>query len=124
VSGQESFPCDVAFNSTGTKMFVLGNSGDDVIEYHLNVNQMDKTQLEAVADANHFTLANDLDLAIIFNMSSGSTAPSSDGVSINFDANALNQGAVLGTDYNFDFPAANKVRITSLAAQNLKVRII
>ena len=124
VSGQESFPCDVAFNSTGTKMFVLGNNGDDVIEYHLNVNQMDKTQLEAVADANHFTLANDLDLAIIFNMSSGTTAPSSDGVSINFDANSLNQGAVLGTDYNFDFPAANKVRITSLAAQNLKVRII
>ena len=28
VSGQESFPCDVAFNSTGTKMFVLANVCD------------------------------------------------------------------------------------------------
>ena len=124
VSGQESFPCDISFNSTGTKMFVLGNSGDDVIEYHLNVNQKDKTQLDAVPDANHFTLANDLDLAIIFEMDSGTTVPSSDGVSINYDANALNQGAVLGTDYNWDFPATDKVRITSLAAQNLKVRIV
>jgi hypothetical protein len=87
-------------------------------------NQMNKTQLDAVPDANHFTLGNDLDLAIIFNLSSGTTVPSSDGVSINFDANSLNQGAILGTDYNWDFPAANKVRITSLAAQNLKVRII
>jgi hypothetical protein len=87
-------------------------------------NQMNKTQLDAVSDANHFTLGNDLDLAIIFNLASTGLAPSSDGVSINFDANSLSQGAILGTDYNFDFPAANKVRITSLAAQNLKVRII
>ena len=87
-------------------------------------NQMDKTQLDAVPDANHFTLGNDLDLAVIFNLSSGTTVPSSDGVSINIDANSLQQGAVLGTDYNFDFPATDKVRITSLAAQNLKTRII
>ena len=85
---------------------------------------MNKTQLDAVPDANHFTLGDDLDLAIIFNMSSGTTVPSSDGVSINFDANSLNQGAVLGTDYEWDFPASNKVRIKSLAAQNLKVRVI
>jgi hypothetical protein len=87
-------------------------------------NQMDKTQLEAVTDANHFTLGNDLDLAIIFNMTSGSTAPSSDGVSINYDANTLNEGAVLGTDYDFDYPASNKVRITSLGNYNLKVRVV
>ena len=85
---------------------------------------MDKTQLDAVPDANHFTLANDLDLAIIMSVSSGSTVPSSDGVAINYDAAVLNQGAVLGTDYNFDAPAQNKVRITSLNAANLKVRIV
>jgi hypothetical protein len=85
---------------------------------------MNKTQLDAIPDANHFTLGNDLDLAIIFNMSSGSTLPSSDGVAINYDANTLNQGAVLGTDYNFDAPAQNKVRITSVNAANLKVRIV
>jgi len=116
----------ITFNADGTKMFMVGSSEDKVHQYSTPVytNQMNKTQLDAVPDANHFTLSNDLDLAIIFNMSSGTTVPSSDGVSINFDANSLNQGAILGTDYNWDFPAANKVRITSLAAQNLKVRVL
>jgi hypothetical protein len=89
-----------------------------------SVNRMDKTQLDAVADANHFTLGNDLDLAIIFNLSSGTTVPSSDGVSINYDANILNKGAILGTDYDFDAPAQDKVRITALAANNLKIRVV
>jgi len=116
----------ITFNADGTKMFMVGSSEDKVHQYSTPVytNQMNKTQLDAVPDANHFTLSNDLDLAIIFNLSSGTTVPSSDGVSINFDANSLNQGAILGTDYNWDFPAANKVRITSLAAQNLKVRVL
>jgi len=36
----------------------------------------------------------------------------------------LNKGAVLGTDYDFDAPAQNKVRITALAGNNLKVRVV
>jgi len=130
VDSQATNPFAMAFGGSilGTKMYVLDNANDTVYQYTTAgtsyTNQMNKTQLDAVPDANHFTLGNDLDLAIIFNMSSGTTAPSSDGVSINFDANSLNQGAVLGTDYNWDFPAADKVRITSLAAQNLKVRIV
>ena len=87
-------------------------------------NRMDKTQLDAVTDPNHIALGNDLDLAIVFNMTSGSTVPSSDGVAINYDANILNQGAVLGTDYNFDAPAGNKVRITAINAANYKVRVV
>jgi sugar lactone lactonase YvrE len=116
----------ITFNADGTKMFMVGQNEDKVHQYStvVYINQMNKTQLDAVPDANHFTLGNDLDLAIIFNLSSGTTVPSSDGVAINFDANSLNQGAILGTDYNWDFPAANKVRITSLAAQNLKVRVL
>ena len=88
-------------------------------------NQMNKTQLDAIPDANQFTLGNDLDLAIIMNQGSGATSlPSSDGVSINYDAAVLNKGAILGTDYDFDAPAQNKVRITALAANNLKVRVV
>jgi hypothetical protein len=90
-----------------------------------SVNRMDKTQLDAVADGSHFTLGDTLDLMIALKQdtSTGFT-PNSDGVSINYDAEALNQGAVLGTDYDFDFPANNKVRITSNAAQNLKIRVV
>jgi hypothetical protein len=87
-------------------------------------NQMDKTQLEAVTDANHFTLGNDLDLAIVMKQEAYGGAVSSDGVSINYDANTLEQGAVLGTDYNWDYPASGKVRITALTGNNLKVRVV
>ena len=115
-------------SSDGTKLFGAFNGDDSIKSYSLGsldyANQMDKTQLDAIPDANHFTLANDLDLAIILTMSSGSTVPSSDGVAINYDAAVLNQGAALGVDYNFDAPAQNKVRITSVNAANLKVRIV
>tara|TARA_R100000278_G_scaffold83106_1_gene63751 strand:- start:324 stop:2822 length:2499 start_codon:yes stop_codon:yes gene_type:complete len=113
-------------DSGGYMALADGNEGylQDINVSTSYPNQMNKTQLDAIPDANHFTLGNDLDLAIIFNMTSGATLPSSDGVAINYDANTLNQGAVLGTDYNFDAPAQNKVRITSVNAANLKVRIV
>jgi len=88
-------------------------------------NRMDKTQLEAVTDANHYTLSDELDLMIALYLGSESSSiPSSDGVSINYDANVKNEGAVLGTDYDYDFPANDVVRITSNATQNLKVRVV
>jgi hypothetical protein len=88
-------------------------------------NQMDGTQMDAVADANHLTLANSLDFMIALkNADSTSTSPTSDGVALDYDANVLNQGAVLGTDYNWDFPTSTSVRLTSLGAYNLKTRII
>ncbi len=88
-------------------------------------NRMDKTQLDAVADANHFATGTSLDLMIALRMdAAASTLPTSDGVTLNYDAAALNEGAVLGTDYDFFHPAANKVQIKSLAAQNLKVRVV
>ena len=36
VSGQESSPTGLAFNNDGTKMFIIGYSGDDVNEYTLS----------------------------------------------------------------------------------------
>ena len=36
VASQESNPAAVAFNNDGTKMFVIGFSGDDVNEYTLS----------------------------------------------------------------------------------------
>jgi DNA-binding beta-propeller fold protein YncE len=128
VSSQETSPQSITFNTDGTKMFVIGLTGVDVNEYTVGsivyTNQMDKTQLDAVTDPNHIALGNDLDLSIIFNMTSGTTVPSSDGVAINYDANVLNKGAVLGTDYDFDAPAGNAVRVTALTAGNFKVRVV
>jgi len=36
VAGEDTFPTDVAFSSDGTKMFVLGNVGNDINEYTLS----------------------------------------------------------------------------------------
>jgi sugar lactone lactonase YvrE len=128
VASQDALPRGLCFNPLGSKMFIVGNANDSVYGYTVGAtsypNQMDKTQLDAVTDPNHIALGNDLDLAIVFNMTSGSTVPSSDGVAINYDANVLNKGAVLGTDYDFDAPAQDKVRITALAGNNLKVRVV
>jgi len=154
-SSQELYPKALSFKPDGSKMVLLGEQGNDVSEYNIGTqsfttsttwtsattntelaalqqaltnvsfNRMDKAQLEAVTDPNHYTLGDSLDLMIGLYLGSASLdVPSSDGVSINYDAATLNQGAILGTDYNYDFPAANKVRITSLATQNLKVRVI
>ncbi len=118
----------VRMNNDGTKMFTINYSSKNVGEYTVGttayINQMDKTQLDAVTDPNHIALGDDFDLSIILNMTSGTTVPSSNGVAINYDANILNKGAVLGTDYDFDAPAQNKVRITALAGNNLKVRVV
>ena len=37
VAAQETVPQDLAFNTDGTKMFVVGSSGDDVNEYTISV---------------------------------------------------------------------------------------
>jgi DNA-binding beta-propeller fold protein YncE len=128
VAGQEAGPTGIAFNNDGTKMFIVGSTGAAVYQYDIPenyyANQMDKTQLDAVTDPNHIALSNDLDLAMVFNMTNGTTVPSSNGIEIDYDANVLNKGAILGTDYDFDAPAQDEVRITSLINANLKVRVV
>ena len=126
-SSQGTSGSGICFSSNGAKMFNLQKNTETISQYNLSVdytNQMDKTQLDAVTDPNHIALGDDLDLAIVFNMTSGATVPSSDGVAINYDANVLNKGAVLGTDYDFDAPTQSSVRITALAGNNLKVRVV
>ena len=86
-------------------------------------NRMDKAQLQAVTDPNHYVLGDTLDLMIAPYAASG-TSPISDGVTIGYQAEALIKQAINGTDYEAEFPATNKVKIKSLAAQNLKIRII
>jgi sugar lactone lactonase YvrE len=122
------------FGDGGEKLYYThyyGTQADTIQEYTATAlvphpaNLMDGAQMDAVADANHLTLANSLDFMIALkNADSTSASPTSDGVALNYDANVLNQGAVLGTDYNWDFPSSTSVRLTSLGAYNLKVRII
>ena len=118
----------VRFNTDGTKMFLGNYSYADVGEYTVGttdyVNQMTSTELAAINDASQITLGSALDFATILYYASGSTTPTYSGTAINYDANVINQGAILGTDYTYDAPAQNKVRITSVNAANLKIRVV
>lgn len=88
-------------------------------------NRMTKNQLDGVTDANFPATGNTFDLAIVLRSDETQTAaPTSDGITIDYDAAALNKGAILGTDYDYDVPSSTSVRITSLAAQNLKVKVL
>ena len=82
-----------------------------------------KAQLDAVADGYHFSQdsADTLDLMIAPYAASG-TSPISDGVTINYDAEALIREAIPGTDYIAEFPNPTTLNITAVGAANLKIR--
>lgn len=89
----------------------------------VSANQMDKAQVEALTDANQFVLTSSLDFATVLSSSTGDS-PVFENLDMNYDANIINQNAVQGTDYEFDFPASDKVRITAINAGNYKVRVV
>jgi hypothetical protein len=86
-------------------------------------NRMNKAQLDAIADGYHFSQdsADTLDLMIAPYATSG-TSPISDGVTINYDAEALIREAIPGTDYIAEFPNPTTLNITAVGAANLKIR--
>jgi sugar lactone lactonase YvrE len=126
ISGQGGTPRDVTFANNHQNIYTIDSGNDTVFQYFASgyINQMDSATLNAITDANQITLGDSLDFAAILYYASGSTIPTYSGTAINYDANILNQGAILGTDYNFDFPASNKVRITAVDAGNYKVRVV
>ena len=154
VGTQEIAPQAMCFGDNGQNLYIAGNNnriyqystGGTTIGYSTSetwvngtnnnehatlqealvaqsFNRMDKAQLDAVTDPNHYVLGDTLDLMIAPYATSG-TSPLSDGVSIAYDGSALVRQAINGTDYEAEFPALNKVKIKSLAAQNLKIRVI
>ena len=90
----------------------------------IGINRMNSTQLSGLDDTNEFVLGDSLDLMIAPYMSTGTTPPISDGVTIDYDAKAILKQAINGTDYEVEFAAPDSVKIISLAAQNLKIRVV
>jgi len=126
---EENSPKSIDFSDDGAKMFLIGNQNEKIHQYSTgsisSANRMDASQLGSASDAEYFTLGDTFDLAVTLTMpDSGSTSPTSDGVSINYDATAKNQGAILGTDYEWDRPAADTVNFKALSNENFKVRVV
>lgn len=87
----------------------------------ISINQMDSSQLESVQSSDFFSLTNTLDFSVTLFTDDSEVLVSSEGASINYDANVKNQNAVLGADYKFDFPANDTVRFTALSAENFRI---
>jgi hypothetical protein len=104
------------------------DSGESDIYGAMNValgitaNRMSITQLEAVTDIDFITLEDSLNLSV--SLKGSNVAPTYNGTTINYDGNIRNEGAVLGTDYEYDQPATDIIRVKSLADNNFKIRII
>lgn len=124
-AGTWQYNSDSTYTSTTWTNATINNELDALKEaMATSANQMDKTKLNAITDPNQIALGTDLDFTAILYSDGGSTVPTYSGTELNYDANVLNQGAILGTDYNYDHPASNVVRFTSVDANNLKIRIV
>jgi uncharacterized protein YkuJ len=144
----------LAFNDDQSKIFIIGGNeiiyqysmGNNTVESYttsevwtnstynnehsalqqalsISINRMNSNQLSGLSDANEFVLGNSLDLMIAPYLSSG-TSPVSDGVTINYDAEAIIRQAILGTDYIVEQPSPGVVKVVSLTGQNLKIRVL
>jgi hypothetical protein len=87
-------------------------------------NQMTSATVNALTDGQLFALGVTLDLAVTLESGTSTFQPVYNGATLDYDANVLNEGAILGTDYDYDQPETDKVRIKSLKTQNLKVRVV
>ncbi len=114
VSAQESAPSGLAFNTDGSKMFVIGSSGDAVVEYHLSVNFDVSTAIYAGAGEEFFVgteestptgLAFNHDGSKLFILGNSGDAVVEYTLSVNFDVStAIYAGAgrefFVGTEEN------------------------
>ena len=118
---------DLQFNQDGTTLFIndFFNLEDWTIETTPYLNQMNAAQLQGTIDSDQISLNNELNLATILYTTDGTGYPPlADGAGINYDANSLWQGVIIGTDVNWDFPSSTTTRVTALIAGNYKVRIM
>jgi DNA-binding beta-propeller fold protein YncE len=84
-------------------------------------NQMDRDQLEAATVFPAVTTTYDIAVTMFAVNGSGFNYA---GATIDYDANATDQGAIIGTDYEWNAPDTQNVEFKALVDGNFKVRVI
>jgi hypothetical protein len=111
VASEEVSLRDIAFNTDGTKMYILGSNSDSVHQY-------------STGGSPTFTsLADSLDEAVILHTTASTVSPSYTNTAINYDANAQYTLLAPATDYDVKL-GTNQATITSKVAGNIKGRIV
>lgn len=91
----------------------------------ISINRADASQFSAGINAGDFVLGDTLDLAITLKPKDAkSTPPAFQGAALTYDANALDDVAVLGQDYTYKYMGNGEIYFKSLGDYNLKVRAI
>ena len=55
---------------------------------------------------------------------SAGTSPTSDAITINYDASIQNKGAILGTDYDVEKLSDTQLKFTALTQKNMHFKVI
>lgn len=121
LSSNQSF----SFSKTYQKLYYMDTS-DNGYEYDFPeglMNGMSKTQLEAATDADFPAVTTSQDLAVTMLNTNGSDQSFS-GATIDYDANATDQVAIAGTDYEWNQPADTAIEFKALVNGNFKLRAI
>ena len=87
-------------------------------------NKATDVELNDTADADYPELDIAINLAVILFTDDDSVSPLVSSTAINYNANILKQGAILGTDYDYDQPENDVIRVTALTSGNYDIRII
>lgn len=125
VNAQDAEPYAVTFNSDGTKMYIIGNINNTVYQYTTNdlLNMMTGALLGAAGDTDFPATTTTLDLLVVLSAAT-TTAPVFTALTFNYNANAVDELAVPGTDYTWTYPAAGQLNFQALTAGNYKIRAI
>jgi len=114
VAGQETNPNEIAFNSDGTKMFLIGSTGDDITEYNLSVG---------------FDISTAAVSGTLFSVAAQDTVPS--GLTFNSDGTKMFVvGSANDKVYSYDLlqgfniATASSTGSTSVAAQDTNPQVV
>jgi len=88
------------------------------------VNRLTGTSLATYSDANLLATGNTFDLMIGLYIGAAGTSPTSDAITINYDASTQNKGAILGTDYDVEKLSDTQLKFTALTQKNMHFKVI
>lgn len=87
-------------------------------------NRMSGQNVNDLTDDYQPSLGDNLDIASIMYLTTGTNTPVFDTVVLNYDSQTINAGAINGTDYAWNAPANNAVSFTAINAGNYKIRVV
>ncbi len=117
----------VGYGTSETWVNATNNNQQSALQQALGAqsfNRLTGTNLATYSDANLLATGNTFDLMIGLYIGSAGTSPTSDAITINYDASIQNKGAILGTDYDVEKLSDTQLKFTALTQKNMHFKVI